>query len=289
MDLAKAEVTIEHMIDPRVDEGETLRMLGDWGDRIRLRIPPGASNMDKLVALNTTLYQAGPWNDGKPFGYDFDDPMGSNIQHKLLSTYLKTRKGNCVSMPVLYVILGQKIGLDITLATAPLHVLVKFHKDDGSWLNIEATSGGTLRDEGYVAQFHIEPRALDTGIYLRPLSHKESLGVMMNTLEEFYARQRTPELQLGLTALALENNPRDVVSLLMRGSAYYHLLQRRYLSRYASIGDIPANEQADYQRLSQNNLMLFAKAERLGWRESTPQEDAEYLQRVQNAKVKHGG
>jgi hypothetical protein len=61
------------------------------------------------------------------------------------------------------------------------------------------------------------------------------------------------------------------------------------LSRYASIGDIPVNEQADYQQLSQNNLMLFAKAERLGWREPTPQEDAEYLQHVQNAKVKHGG
>ena len=43
VDLAKAEVTIEHMIDPHVDEGETLKMLGDWADRVRLRIPPGAS------------------------------------------------------------------------------------------------------------------------------------------------------------------------------------------------------------------------------------------------------
>lgn len=289
VDLAKAEVTIERMIDPTVKTKDTLHELDAWADRVRARIPPGASNMQKLVALNTTLYQPGPWNDNHPFAYDFDDPLGKNIQNKLLSTYLQTRKGNCVSMPVLYVILGQKIGLDMTLATAPLHVFVKLHQDDGTWLNVEATSGGTLRDQGYVDQFHIQPRALLTGIYLRPLSKKESVGVLMDTLEEFYAHHRAPEFQLGLTALALGNNPKDVPSILMRGSAYYHLLQTRYMSRYARLEDIPASEQADYQMLSNNNLMLFAKAERLGWREPTPQEDAQYLQQIQNDKAKQGG
>ncbi|MGN6320336.1 MAG: transglutaminase family protein [Dyella sp.] len=286
VDLAQAEVTIERMIDPTVKPAATLHELDAWADRVSARIPPGASNMQKLVALNTTLYQPGPWNDNRPFAYDFDDPLGKDIQNKLLTTYLKTRKGNCVSMPMLYVILGQKIGLDMTLATAPLHVFVKFHQDDGTWLNVEATSGGTLRDQGYVDQFHIQPRALLTGIYLRPLSKKESVGVLIDTLEEFYAHHRAPEFQLDLTELALGNNPKDVLSLLMRGSAYYHLLQTRYLSRYARPEDIPASQQADYQMLSNNNLMLFAKAERLGWREPTVQEDVHYLQQIQHDKAK---
>ncbi|MDO1528622.1 transglutaminase family protein [Fulvimonas sp. R45] len=239
--------------------------------------------------MNTTLYQAGPWNDNRPFTYDFNDPLGKNIQNKLLSTYLDTRKGNCVSMPLLYVILGQKLGLDVTLATAPLHVFVKFRRDDGIWINIETTSGGTLRDQGYVDQFHIQPRALFTGIYLRPLSHKESVGVMIDTLEEFYAHHRAPEFQLGLTALELRNNPKDIPSLLERGEAYYHLLQARYMSRYPRPEDIPANKQADYQMLGHNNQMLFAKAESLGWRQPTPEEDKAYLQQIQNIKAKQGG
>lgn len=289
IDLAHAEVTIEPMIDPSVNQAETLKELDAWADRVRARIAPGASNMEKLIALNTTLYQPGPWNEGRPFSYDFDDPMGNNIENKLLSTYLKSRKGNCVSMPLLFVILGQKLGLNMTLATAPLHVFVKFHQDDGTWLNVEATSGGTLRDTSYVEQFHIQPRALLTGIYLRPLSKKESVGVMIGTLEEFYAHHRTPEHQLGLTALELANDPKDVKALLMRGSAYYHLLQTRYMSRYPQPNEIPASDQADYQMLSLNNRLLFDKAEGLGWREPTPQEDAQYLQSIQNTKAKQGG
>lgn len=288
IDLAHAEVTIERMIDPGVNQTDTLKALDTWADRVRARIPVGASNMDKLIVLNTTLYQPGPWNDNRPFAYDFDDPLGSNIQNKLLSTYLRTRKGNCVSMPTLYVILGQKIGLDMTLAMAPLHVFVKFHQDDGAWLNVEATSGGTKRDESYIAEYHIQPRALLTGIYLRPLSRKESIGVMIGTLEEFYGHQRAPEYQLGLTDVGLAANAKDVTSLLMRGTAYFKLLQSRYASRYTLMEDMPAEQQADYQMLSRNNQLLFAKAERMGWREETPEEKAQYLQTVQNVKAEQG-
>ena len=48
-----------------------------------------------------------------------------------MSHYLATRKGNCVSMPVLFVILGQKLGLPITLAIAPNHVFAKYKRDNG--------------------------------------------------------------------------------------------------------------------------------------------------------------
>jgi len=289
VDLARAEVSIERMIDPSTDQAATMKELDAWAERVRARFPTGASNMDKLIVLNTTLYQSGPWNDNHPFAYDFDDPLGNNIENKLLSRYMKSRRGNCVSMPVFFVILGQKLGLDVTLATAPLHVFVKFHQDDGSWLNVETTSAGTKRDESYIAEHHIQPRALLTGIYLRPLSRRESVGVMIDTLEEFYAHHRSPEHQLGLTELALGNNSKDVTSLLMRGSAYYKLLQSRYVSKYQRVEDIPAGERADYQMLSNNNLALFAKAERLGWREPSAQDDAEYLQKIQSIKVTQGG
>ncbi|HEV2538740.1 MAG TPA: hypothetical protein VGU03_03435 [Frateuria sp.] len=61
------------------------------------------------------------------------------------------------------------------------------------------------------------------------------------------------------------------------------------MSRYARPEDIPADEQSDYEMLSRNNLMLFQKAERLGWREPTPEENAAYLKKVQNIKANQGG
>jgi len=60
----------------------------------------------------------------------------------LLQRYLTTRRGNCITMPILFLALGQRLGLTMTLAEAPLHVFVKYTDDDGAVWNLEATSGG---------------------------------------------------------------------------------------------------------------------------------------------------
>lgn len=65
VDLAQAEVMTERMIDPTVKPAATLHELDAWADRVRARISLGATNMQKLVALNTTLYLPGPWNDNR--------------------------------------------------------------------------------------------------------------------------------------------------------------------------------------------------------------------------------
>jgi regulator of sirC expression with transglutaminase-like and TPR domain len=286
VDFAKAKIAIDHMIDPKVDEYATLKMLDAWAYKVRLRIPPHASNMTKLLVLGSTLYQPGPWNDYKPFLYDLDDPLGKNIKNKLILNYMVTRKGNCVSMPMLFLILGQKIGLDMTLSVAPNHNFVKFHQDDGTWLNIETTSGTSMSNGDYQRNLHITPLGMRSGIYLRPLSQKEVLGVMMGTLESFYAKHRSPEYQLTLTALALEINPKDTVSIIRRADAYYRLLQQRYVHRYPRAYMIPPALRDDFKLLSKKNLKLFHQAEALGWHQPTADEDAEYLKEVQEAKLK---
>src|SRR5574337_1321803 len=288
VDYAVAKVTIDKMVDPTIDEQATLDLLNVWASKARARIPQGASHLTQLMILGSTIYEPGPWNDNQPFSYDLDDPFGKDIQNNLVSTYLSTRKGNCVSMPILLVILGQKIGLNMTLAVAPNHMLAKFRQDDGTWINIEATSGTTFNDSDYQSQLHITPLGMQSGIYLRPLSQKEAVGAMMGTLEDFYERQRSPEHQLGLTELALKVNPKDVVSIIRRAGAYYHLLQQRYVSRYPRPDLIPASQRGDFQMLSKNNSQLFEQAEALGWRQPTNEEDAAYLQRARSVKAQRG-
>jgi hypothetical protein len=60
----------------------------------------------------------------------------------MLSTYVRTRKGNCVSMPVLFLIVADRIGLKVRLAAAPLHLFVRYTDAAGADHNLEATSGG---------------------------------------------------------------------------------------------------------------------------------------------------
>lgn len=286
VDLAKAKLAIDRMIDPRTNTSGVLRQIDALAAGAAARFPAGASRRAKLDVLLSTLYQPGPWNQNRPFAYDLDDPFGRNRENKLLATYLRTRKGNCVSMPTLVAILGQRLGLAMTLATAPEHVLVKFIDDEGRHLNVEATAGGFKYDSSYERETGITPTAIQNEIYLRPLTARESVGVMASTLMEHYAAQKRGHDLLAVADMALAVNSKDVVAMIWKANAYYLQLQQQYVSRYPTPLDIPAAMRDDYARLSRDNLAWFRKAEALGWVAPSVEKEENYLQSIEREKAR---
>lgn len=229
VDFARSKLAIDGMIDPTTDVPAALAEIERLSTVIAARIPPGADDRQKLETMLVTLYQPGSWNDHRPFSYDLDDPLGSTRRNKLLATYLATRKGNCVSMPMLLVAIGQRLGLPITLATAPQHVLVKFGDErSGQWLNVEATAGGFESDSGYERRMHIAPAAIENELYLRPLAPREAVGVMASTYMEVLAASKRGDDLLAVSDMLLAVNPRDVVAMMQKGNAYYLQLEARY-------------------------------------------------------------
>lgn len=262
LDLAEAKLVVDRLIDPSTDARAVRRELDAWTQAVLSNVPADASPRARLDALLKTLYQSGPWNQWRPFTYDLTDPLGKNPKNKQLATYLATHKGNCVSMPILVAILGRRLGLPVTLATAPEHVLVKFADDtQQAWVNVEATAGGFKYDSSYERETGITPTAIEKEIYLRPLTPHEAVGVIASTLMEHYAAQRDGDALLAVSELALAANPKDPVAMVWKANAYYLQLQDRYVRRYPNASDIPLDQQADYLRLSRENLAWFAKAE----------------------------
>jgi regulator of sirC expression with transglutaminase-like and TPR domain len=286
LDLAKAKLTIDHLIDPQVNVSRTLMQLDAMAAQVKAQLPADANSRAKLVTLMSYLYRPDPSSGQRPFSYDLDDPFGKNIQNKLLTTYLTTRKGNCVSMPVLFVILAQKIGLDATLSTAPAHVLAKFRDDDGRLVNVENTSVGTKSDSSYARDMGITEKALQSGIYLRQLSKRESVVVMTGTLMEVYGKQHQQANRIAVADLALRADPRYVEAMLQKGSAYFRLLEEQYLSKYPSVAQIPPEQREAVETLDRNGALWFNKAETLGWRHPDQVQDARYQQSIQRAKTK---
>lgn len=265
IDLAGAKIAIDQIIDPAINGADVLRQVEELTASIRRRFRPTSSKQEKLEILVNSLAQSGPWNGYRPFSYDLRDPMGGVIKNKLLSTYLATRKGNCVSMPVLMVILGQKLGLDMTLATAPEHVLVKFRGERGLWINVEATSFGSKHDSSYQRELGITQRAVANRLYLTPLSKRESVGVMMGALMEALGEQGRQEQRIAIADVALAINAQDVSAMLQKGNAYYRMLKVEFLSKYPSPAAIPPKLRPRFQMLGRNNIAWFEKAEALGW------------------------
>ena len=286
---AAAKLAVDQIIDPGMDSVAILRELDRWEQAVRANVPAGANGHQTLDTLLTILYQPGPWNDGKPFSYDLNDPLGKNPVNKRLATYLASRKGNCVSMPILVVILGQRLGLTITLTTAPEHVFAKFADDSiQNWVNVEATGGGYKRDETYVRDTGISQTALDNEIYLRPLHPHEAVGVIASTLMEYYAREGNGDGLMEVADLALAANPKDTVAMIWKANASYLLIQSRYQRKYPNAADIPPELAPDFQQLSRENLAWFAKAEALGWAQKTPDQEASYLESIKREKSRRG-
>ncbi len=285
IDFAQIKVGIDKMVDPAVDTEATLKTLDRMVAAVYSLFRPNASSMEKYLALKKYLYEKGPWNNNQAFQYDFDDPMGYKISNKILANYIKSQKGNCVSMPILFLVLGQKIGLDLSLSTAPSHVLVKFTETEtGRTFNVEATSGGGFtRDEWYKKQMPMTDEAIANGIYLQKLSKRESAAEIVMLIAESYYEKSDYEKAIEIMDVILKAYPKSVYAVLKTGGAYYKLLERYFFRKYRYIKDIPPTERAYFKHLRQQNQYYYAKAESLGWREPPRSRKDQYLDKVKNA------
>ncbi|WP_275789089.1 transglutaminase family protein [Pararhizobium gei] len=227
----------------------------------------GAKSTEKLVALKRYLYEGGAWNENRPFQYDFADPLGEKPANRLLRRYLTTRRGNCITMPMLMVFVGQRSGLKMTLAEAPLHVFIKYTDDDGVVWNLEPTNGGGFtRDVWYRQKLPMSDKAVANGVYLRALSHEEAAVLIASFLVEHQIDAGDFEGAIAVSDVLLRHYPTFAYGLVKKGSAYAGLLRRELAGKYTRMEDIPADLKAKADQWYGQNMQAFAKAEAMGWR-----------------------
>lgn len=256
---------------------------------IQSMLPSEASSMDRMLAIKKYVYAPGAWNNYQPYQYDFDDPLGTKVANKLLPNYMKTQKGNCITMPFLFIILGDKLGIDVTASTAPLHVFVKFTDSKGTTYNLETTSGANFaRDAWYREQMPMTEQAIENGVYLQPLSRKETVAVMITVLAEHYMKENEYKKAWAISDLSLKYYPKYVNAMLRNGSAFYKMLEQRFINKYPNPNDIPKNQRELFHFLSNGNRYWFVKAEALGWREPNKIQEQKYLEIVKRDSVKGG-
>jgi regulator of sirC expression with transglutaminase-like and TPR domain len=108
MDLGAIKLTVDRMIDPSIDVAAATKQIEELAEEVRATFPLGASNLVKFKALRDYLYRPPLLSGRQPYLYNLQDDRSPRA--KLLPVYLNSRRGNCVSMPTLFVILGQKLG-----------------------------------------------------------------------------------------------------------------------------------------------------------------------------------
>ncbi|SEH27493.1 hypothetical protein [Chryseobacterium culicis] len=153
------------------------------------------AKVNKYAAIYTVMCEATPVimkNDTvkyKPFAYDFEDVFGhTELSNLFVSKLLDTQKGNCNSMPYLYKILAEELGVDANLALAPNHVYIKHNIKSIGWYNTELTSGIFPIDAWLSASGFIHLDAIKNGVFMKALNNKESLALLLVDLANAYNR-----------------------------------------------------------------------------------------------------
>ncbi|KAA0127229.1 hypothetical protein FY557_13745 [Chryseobacterium sp. SN22] len=170
------------------------------------------------IAVKDTVVQY------KPFHYDFKDIFGHNdITNLFVSKLLMTKEGNCNSMPYLYKILAEELGVDANLALAPSHVYIKHQIKSDGWYNTELTSGIFPQDSWLMASGYIHLDAIKNGVFMKALNNKESLALCLFDLAQAYNRNfpdNDGEFVLKTINRALEIYPNFAKALILRAETH---------------------------------------------------------------------
>ncbi len=137
----------------------------------------------RIALLNKYLFVTGNWNDSISFTFDYDDMEGRKKDNRYLNGLIATKKGCCVTLPMLYLVLADRLGWPIYPVRAPQHFFCRYivNQDSNKYYNIETTSKGMIIDNGmYIEDFKITEAGVRNGCYLRTLTKKEYLGSIIH-------------------------------------------------------------------------------------------------------------
>lgn len=166
-----------------------------------------------------------------------------------LHTVMDKKQGYCLSMSVLYLAIGERLGLPLHGVVVPGHFFVRY--DDGRVrFNIETTSkGGNAPDEHYIKKFKV-PRLNGRSIYLKNLSKIQTLGCFFNNLGNSYGDIGDIESALLAFERAVEINPTLSESRANLGNIYLKKgLVAQATNEYLAALDINPNDAKTHNNL----------------------------------------
>lgn len=251
-------INFSHNIDHIVS------MLNNFIDEKGIRRYKTAPN----YAIFNFFTEPSAMNGYSKFLYDFDNSFGEKDFNIFFTSYLlKTHKGQCTSMPLLYKILCDELGGQSALAFAPSHLYIKHIGEDGRWVNLELTNGGFARDIWIIESMKVSTEAIRSGIYMRAISEKETIGFMMMQLARAY--QNKYKSYDYFVERAVETVLKDLPDFVDACVMKFNLYRERginFLNKYGDI-DTPFINRT-YKTFKENSDKLY----RLGFSEPTPEE-----------------
>ena len=225
IDLARACLMIAQDAYPGLDVERYLGDIERMAIRLRARIPQSGQGEERVVALNQYLYDdLGYWGNTQ----DYYDPRNS-----YLNEVLDRRTGIPITLGILYMEIGRRIGLPLEGISFPGHFLVRLRLRGGT-LVLDPFAGGTPQAEDELRRRleRVVPENARGGVplaevpldhFLEPASKRQILSRLLRNLKGIYREADKPERMLQVLNRMLVVSPEASGELRDRGYLYQRL------------------------------------------------------------------
>jgi len=225
IDLARACLLIAQDAYPALDVERYMGEIERMAIRLRGRLPQTGGAEERVVALNQFLYgDLGYWGNTE----DYDDPRNS-----YLNEVIERKTGIPITMSILYMELGRRIGLPLEGVSFPGHFLVRLNLR-GGMLVLDPFSGGAPQSEEELRRR--VKRVIPDGVaddlpaaelpldqFLEAATNRQILSRVLRNLKRVYRESDKPERMLDVLNRMLLVTPDASAELRDRGLVYQRL------------------------------------------------------------------
>jgi regulator of sirC expression with transglutaminase-like and TPR domain len=244
LNLAEAALLIARDEYPTLDVEAYLRQIDNLASGVQQRLPAQAGLEDTLVALNQFLFVEQGFSGDLD---NYDDPRNS-----FLNEVLDRKRGIPITLSILYMEVGRRLGLPLKGVSFPGHFLVKFSTREGEVV-LDPFSGGCLMSKEDLEQMLQDTFGAAEAAYaplerlLTTANNKEILVRMLRNLKGAYLRRNRYDKALTVVDRILLIQPDQPDEVRDRGRIYEQLECFRaalenyqaYLAQRPGAGDAP--------------------------------------------------
>jgi len=219
IDLAHAALLIAKSINADLDIARYLIQIEALAAALAQRLPASTSQADRIVTLNKFLFDEQGF---APNIEDYYDPRNS-----FLNEVLERRVGIPISLSILYIEVGRRVGLPLRGVSFPGHFLVKCKVNEGVVVLDPYCRGASLSVDDLQRRLREVKggevsRAIIAGM-LVAANKKEILARMLRNLKAIYVERGEDNKALSVMEWIIALAPADASEVRDRGYLYARL------------------------------------------------------------------
>jgi regulator of sirC expression with transglutaminase-like and TPR domain len=218
IDLPRAALTFARIEYPRLDPAVYLRQIDELGKRAGRKITETGDPEESVAAVNEVLFAEEMFRGNTA---DYYNPLNS-----FLNDVLDRRLGIPITLSLIYMEIGRRIGFPLFGVGMPGHFLLKHYDVAGRSTLIDVFEGGLIVTEDdcqkklnaiWDGQLALQPQ------FLLPVTRRQMLTRMLNNLKTIYLSQRNFRKTLQIVDLILVSYPRSPEDVKQRAVLRYNL------------------------------------------------------------------